>query len=285
MIDTSTMIRLDFFQLHSNKTVNLFASENVFKCDSETASFVTWIQITTITVGQEERLVCETEERKEYIEDYSLTSFEQSCKNHTIGPAFSNSSPNSKIQISYILGGISSVIIIFIFIIVIFCFLKRSRIRKLAKSKGVSLKELIDSKERTIAEQIVAYNRHSAVHDNIFYIGLNESLFTTEDRESQFAAFLAYSHEDRDFVINKLYNPLQKQLRESFPDWNEELLTVLYDKSFLPGQCTMDVCRAAVCSGYVTVAIVSDAFARSTWCHYELETAIETRVPSVSFRC
>ena len=69
------MIRLDFIQLHSNKTVNLFASENDFKCDCETASFVTWIQKTTITVGLKERLVCETEERKEYIEDYSLQQY------------------------------------------------------------------------------------------------------------------------------------------------------------------------------------------------------------------
>ena len=130
-------------------------------------------------------------------------------------------------------------------------------------------------------EETVVSNTNTTAIDNIYYIGLNESLFKTDDRDPHFAAFLAYSHVDRDFVLNKLYDPLQKQLQESFPRWNKKLLTVLYDKNFLPGQCTMDVCRAAVYSSYVTVAIISDAFTRSTWCHYEIETAIEARVPII----
>ena len=75
--------------------------------------------------------------------------------------------------------------------------------------------------------------------------------------------------------------PLQKLLRKTYPDWDERLLTVLYDKNFLPGECIMDACRAAVYSSYVTVAIVSDAFCFSTRCHYEMETAIEARVPII----
>ena len=43
----------------------------------------------------------------------------------------------------------------------------------------------------------------------------------------------------------------------------------------------MDLCRTAVYSSYVTVAIISDAFTRSTWCHYELEIAIEAKVPII----
>ena len=43
----------------------------------------------------------------------------------------------------------------------------------------------------------------------------------------------------------------------------------------------MDVCRAAVSSRYVTVAIISDAFSCSTRCHYEMETAIEAKVPII----
>ena len=110
---------------------------------------------------------------------------------------------------------------------------------------------------------------------------MNVSMFKTDKRDPHFAAFLAYTHVDRDFVLDKLYDPLQKHLEESFPRWNERLLTVLYDKNFLPGQCTMDLCRAVVYSSYVTVEIISDAFTRSTWCHYELEIAIEAKVPII----
>ena len=119
------------------------------------------------------------------------------------------------------------------------------------------------------------------VPDQIFYIGLSEASFSANNRKPIFAAFLAYSHVDRDFVIDKLYYPLQKLLPELLPDWDEELFTLLYDKHFLPGQCTMDVCEVAVYNSYVTVPIISDAFSRSTYCHHEIELAIEARAPIV----
>ena len=119
------------------------------------------------------------------------------------------------------------------------------------------------------------------VPDQIYYIGLSEASFSANNRKPIFAAFLAYSHIDRDFVIDKLYQPLQKLLHELLPDWDEEFFTVLYDKHFLPGQCTMDVCEVAVYNSYVTVPIISDAFSRSTYCHHEIELAIEARAPIV----
>ena len=119
------------------------------------------------------------------------------------------------------------------------------------------------------------------VPDQIYYIGLNEDSYSTNDRKPCFAAFLAYSHMDRDVVIDKIYYPLQRMLHELLPNWDEEYLTVLYDKHFLPGQCTMEVCRAAVFNSHVTVPIISDAFSRSTWCHHEIELAIEARAPIV----
>ena len=117
--------------------------------------------------------------------------------------------------------------------------------------------------------------------DKAFYIGLNEHKFTTGERQPCFAAFIAYSHKDRDFVIDKIYYPLQKLLHGTLPDWDKDFLTVLYDKHFLPGQCIMDVCRVAVFHSYVTVPIISDAFSSSTYCHHEIELAIEARAPIV----
>ena len=120
------------------------------------------------------------------------------------------------------------------------------------------------------------------VPESIYFIGLSETRFESNKRTPHFAAFLAYSHHDKDFVVSKLYRVLQRQLEKYIPSWNQELLTVLYDKNFLPGQCTMDLIRAAVFSSYVTVAIVSDSFVKSTWCHYEMEAAIEAKVPIIS---
>ena len=121
-----------------------------------------------------------------------------------------------------------------------------------------------------------------SVPDSIYFIGLTETPFESINRKPHFAAFLAYSHHDKDFVVTKLYKMLQRHLEKYIPSWNQELLTVLYDKNFLPGQCTMDLTRAAVFSSYVTVAIVSDSFIKSTWCHYEMEAAIEAKVPIIS---
>ena len=167
-------------------------------------------------------------------------------------------------------------------LIIVIIIIRRRHSRKITEAEEYSLQEEIvlpESDRETIDDS----RRERSVPDHVYFIGLSEASFKTSasNRNPNFAAFLAYSHEDRDFVINKLYGPLQKQLCDSFPDWNEEFLTVLYDKNFLPGQCTMDVCRTAVYSSYVTVAIVSNAFSRSTWCHYEIETAIEARVPII----
>ena len=141
---------------------------------------------------------------------------------------------------------------------------------------------------RPVSNQIVQETGHETnkestqtVPDQIYYIGLNEDTFSTNDRNPCFAAFLAYSHLDRDFVIDNIYYTLQRMLHELLPNWDEEYLTVLYDKHFLPGQCTMEVCRAAVFNSHVTVPIISDAFSRSTWCHHEIELAIEARAPIV----
>ena len=120
------------------------------------------------------------------------------------------------------------------------------------------------------------------VPESIYFIGLTETRYESNKRTPHFAAFLAYSHHDKDFVVSKLYRVLQRQFEKYIPSWNQELLTVLYDKNFLPGQCTMDLIRAAVFSSYVTVAIVSDSFVKSTWCHYEMEAAIEAKVPIIS---
>ena len=149
--------------------------------------------------------------------------------------------------------------------------------------KGNS-RETIESLEDNIDQIELQDHYRKSVQDNErvqYYIGINDISFGTPNRHPRFAAFLAYSRVDKVFVVEKLYGPLQKLLRKSFPGWDEELLTVLYDKNFLAGECIMDVCRAAVYSSYVTVAIVSGAFCCSTRCHYEMETAIEARVPII----
>ena len=100
-------------------------------------------------------------------------------------------------------------------------------------------------------------------------------------RRPHFAAFLAYCHNDSDFVINKLYEPLQQYLHRALPNWSPESLTLLYDKHFLPGQSLDEICRAAVYDSYVTIAIVSDSFIQSPWCLYEMENAVAANVPVI----
>ena len=100
-------------------------------------------------------------------------------------------------------------------------------------------------------------------------------------RTPTYAVFLAYCHEDSEFVVRKLYDSLEKYLREYLPDKNKNTLTLLYDKNFLPGEDLHDVCKAAVINSYVTVAIVSNSFLRSNWCSYEMQTAIEADVPII----
>ena len=248
---------------------------NGMTCNCENAEFLTWIQNTNMLV-EKEKLICDADLGKAKIEQVDVTTLLQNCPKEELSSTAKNN------NIPLILGGcFGSAVFVVALITVLLLLKRRKQLRDVEQINDVSLNERIFSNEDEPGVDEYEMHAISPVPDNVFYIGLNESLFKTDERQPRFAAFLAYSHEDRDFVIDKLYYPLQKRLRESFPDWNEELLTVLYDKNFLPGQCTKDVCRAAVYSSYVTVAIVSDAFSRSTWCHYEIETAIEARVPIV----
>lgn len=96
-----------------------------------------------------------------------------------------------------------------------------------------------------------------------------------------FAVFLAYSHNDCDFVVRKLYRPLIRFLRQFLSDWPENRLTLLYDKDFLAGQYVKDTCKAAVQESHVTVPVVSDSFINSIWCQYELEEAVDAGVPII----
>ena len=116
---------------------------------------------------------------------------------------------------------------------------------------------------------------------NKLWFAVPKVSYSRKRRRPHFAAFLAYCHNDSDFVFNKLYEPLQKYLHNSFPSWSQEFLTLLYDKHFLPGQPLDEICRAAVYDSHVTVAIVSDSFIQSPWCLYEMENAVVANVPVI----
>ena len=100
-----------------------------------------------------------------------------------------------------------------------------------------------------------------------------------QKRSPKYAVFLAYCHEDSDFVVQKIHRCLEEKLRKYLPD--EDSLTLLYDKNCLPGEDLYDICKAAVINSYVTIAIISESFIRSNWCSYEMHTAIEASVPII----
>ena len=121
----------------------------------------------------------------------------------------------------------------------------------------------------------------SASTVNKLWFSVESGCSPRKRRRPHFAAFLAYSHNDSDFVTNKLYEPLQKYLCGALPHWSQDTLTLLYDKHFLPGQPLNEICRAAVHDSHVIIAIVSDSFIQSPWCLYEMENAVTADVPII----
>ena len=100
-------------------------------------------------------------------------------------------------------------------------------------------------------------------------------------RNVVFLAFIAYSHHDREFVCNTLYPRLNSTLRNLMPDHCENSVLTLYDKHFLPGDDIDLACEQAILQSYVTIAIVSQSFLESSWCSYEIKTAMHERIPLI----
>ena len=100
-------------------------------------------------------------------------------------------------------------------------------------------------------------------------------------RNIVFLAFIAYSHHDQEFVCNTLYPRLNSTLRNLMPDHCENSVLTLYDKHFLPGDDIDLACEQAILQSYVTIAIVSQSFLESSWCSYEIKTAMHERIPLI----
>ena len=264
-ISPALMIISDNMFTSVNATVQLNIGENDLICDCEHIEFVTWMLTTTIELVNGTDLVCR--DMDSYIGNISeidILYLEESC----------SAEPELAVYVIIILCLIP---VGFVFIVIVilclrqhrvFCFRTRIEILKSSIS-GHHPCSVIELEEIKFSEPKDAF------------ILVPKGATPAYKRSPKYAVFLAYCHEDSDFVVKKIHQNLEVNLRKYLPDKNEDTLTLLYDKNFLPGVDLYDICKAAVINSYVTIAIISENFIGSNWCSYEMQTAIEAGVPII----
>ena len=268
-ISPALMIVLENMFNSVNSTVQLNIGENDLICECEHIEFVTWMLTTTIELVNGTDLVCrDMDSNIRNISEIDILYLEESC------------SAEAELAV-YVIIILCLIPVGFVFTVIVilclryhsvFCF--RTRIKTLKSSiTGHHLNQtscsVIELEEIKFSEPKDAF------------ILVPKGATPAYKRSPKYAVFLAYCHEDSDFVVKKIHQNLEVNLRKYLPDKNEDTLTLLYDKNFLPGVDLYDICKAAVINSYVTIAIISENFIGSNWCSYEMQTAIEAGVPII----
>ncbi|XP_052791053.1 toll-like receptor 6 [Mya arenaria] len=101
------------------------------------------------------------------------------------------------------------------------------------------------------------------------------------DHVPTFIVFLAYCSHNSSFVMNTLYPRLNKKLMTLLNQHDKEKLIIAYDKKFLAGEAIDVLIHQAIENSYVTVAVISDEFLKSSWCSFEVKMAYTSNVPLI----
>ena len=270
-VDSVVIYHLDWLQ--NNKTNNAMTVEfnivrNDFVCTCENLHFVRWIQTTDVNITNKQILFCEnTNSETETVVNVNVELLENNCS--------SKIESEDKLFIYILIGVLVFLFILTLTVFVLWLIRRRNFCLKCHQHEADMAGNGPYGHSAMGLEEI----RTSETHDNLVFLSQESS--ANVSRKPHYIVFLAYCHEDRDFVTDKLYSPLEQCLSERLPEKNKDTLTLLYDKNFLPGEDLVKICRAAVYESYVTVAIVSENFLRSSWCSYEMRTALEANIPVI----
>lgn len=271
-IDGMLMSYLDYLFHHKDKNVTLDVSENVFSCTCDNLNFITWFHITNVTIVNKLSLSCkDSNSVSKRMLTLDVAQMEETC-------VPDGGQPNTD-ALTFSLVGVFAGLTVIVLLLTVICIFRRRKFcikdrGEISAEPSAAVGDLFDQSTASLQEV-----RTLDTNDHFVLVAKDRSC--TISRKPKYTVFLAYCHEDRDFVVNKLYSPLEKCLREYLPDKNKDTLTLLYDKNFLPGEDIIDICRAAVYQSYVTVAIVSENFLKSRWCSYEMKTAVEFDIPFI----
>ena len=264
-IDTMILAHINMLANEMTTSVELNLIENDFVCGCNNVDFVKWIQVTKANVPNSTSIVCKDSD----IMIKSIMKIEVD-KLHSI------CNQNQKPQKSQSPYFVIYIVVCVAIVVVLSAITSLCLYRRKMCCCHHNMKQPSESPRETVKlEEIKTTDSGDA------FVIVDKGLSSKYDRKPQYTVFVAYCHEDGDFVVNKLYSALEQNLREYLPDKHQDTLTLLYDKNFLPGEDLVEICKAAVYNSYVTVAIVSDNFLNSRWCSYEMQTAFEAEVPIV----
>lgn len=266
-IDAMIRQHLDVVAKRKESSVELFLAKNDWVCNCDSIKFITWMQITKVNINRTSLVCKDSYSVIRQIAELDLEQLQKTCF------------PENSNAVVYITIGIVSTVAVAAMVVgALWVYYRRKCCFKDNNRQDirvvVNVADNVSLKNVTLEEV-----RPSDLADT--FVLLARGLTFKNNRRPRYSVFLAYCHDDRDFVIRKLYSALENCLREYLPDKNKETLTLLYDKNFLPGEDISDICKAAVYESYVTVAVVSNNFLRSSWCSYEMQTAVEAEIPII----
>ena len=285
-IDERVLNHLDFLFDEAKSVIDINLVKNDFICNCDNIKFVKWIHSTKHDVEERDNLLC-SNSFSEAIRVITLDTvkLERNCSHaliHNKGNDSQNEEHDSPVVI-YI--GVSVAIATVIVLVVVsvclyrrgICYFQSCRQQKkpvaCRDSDGL---EGVSTITRSVNLEEVQLSQTSET-----FVLMTNGITSQCKRRPQYTVFIAYCHDDAEFVVRKIYGTLEKCLREFLPHKNKDTLTLLYDKNFLPGEDLVQICKAAVYNSYVTVAIVSDNFLKSGWCSYEMQTAFDANIPII----
>ena len=247
-----------------NSMENMFASkdtifklnleENDLVCECDNIEFVAWMKTTPTDIENKNDLVCtDMDATKRRIIEIEIQGLEDRCSTGREPPL-------------YVIVLLSLVSIGLVFAVFMVLCLRHHRIccfgtRVKAMKSPISGAHIHGTSNTILELEEISF---SEPKDSFIVVPKGGS--NVQKRSPKYAVFLAYCHEDSDFVVKKIHRCLEENLRTYLPDKDEDTLTLLYDKNFLPGEDLYDICKAAVINSYVTIAIISESFIRSNWC-------------------
>ena len=281
-IDDRLMSHLDVLFDETKFAIDINLAKNDLRCNCDNIRFVSWIRNTKHEVRDRGSLLCSNSfSDGSYIMKLDTVQLERNCSHIQSKEKGTKNHETSTSFVIYIGVSVTAIITV-VLVTFIVCLYRRGKCcfrsnpqKQPVACPGPEIQIDVSPNQPVKLEEV------RSPQSSERFVLMPNGLTSQCDRKPQYTVFIAYCHDDAEFVVRKIYGTLEKYLREFLPHKNKDTLTLLYDKNFLPGENLVEICKAAVYNSYVTVAIVSDNFLKSGWCSYEMQTAFDANIPII----